>query len=71
MGCQQALQFRLCEAGQFQVKCLIAQQGQLEAQLFLIPASLERQPVVRNSQGAALRFGKMRQYDGWYMIELE
>ena len=62
-GGQQVLQFTVLEAGECQLVSGLGQLGQFQRQHLLIPARIQRQPVVGNDVGALLHGGQVRQFD--------
>ena len=60
---EQCLDLGILEAGQRQVVSSLGQIGQFQRQHFLVPASIQRQPVVRDHQRALLRDGEVCQFN--------
>ena len=52
--CEQCLDLSVIEAGQCKVVPSVGQLGQFQRQQFLVPARIERQPIVGDDVGAFL-----------------
>ncbi len=67
--CQQRIDLDVFEAGQRQFETRFGKLRHFERQHLLIPASVKRQPVVGDDQGALLRGGEMGQFDHRHLIQ--
>ena len=67
----QMLELALVEAGEREIEALAVQRMQLRCQQLLVPAGIERELVVGDHVGAALRLGQMIEHHDRHGIEPE